>query len=79
MVFLLHFARLFVPLQREVTEKSIKMRRITTTLGLSLLFYSGSLRAEENTLTLHYDRPADFFEEALVIGNGRLGAIDGCH
>ena len=75
MIFLLHFARLFVPLQREVTEKGIKMRRITTILGLSLLFYSGSLRAEENALTLHYDRPADFFEEALVIGNGRLGAI----
>ena len=25
-------------------------------------------------LTLHYDRPAQFFEEALVIGNGSLGA-----
>ena len=25
-------------------------------------------------LSLHYDRPAEFFEEALVIGNGRLGA-----
>ena len=23
--------------------------------------------------TLHYDRPADFFEEALVIGNGTMG------
>lgn len=26
-------------------------------------------------LTLHYDRPAEFFEEALVIGNGNLGAV----
>lgn len=25
-------------------------------------------------LTLHYDRPAGFFEEALVIGNGTMGA-----
>ncbi|MBQ7179918.1 MAG: glycoside hydrolase family 95 protein [Bacteroidaceae bacterium] len=25
-------------------------------------------------MTLHYDRPATFFEEALVIGNGRIGA-----
>ena len=25
--------------------------------------------------TLHYDRPADYFEEALVIGNGTMGAI----
>ncbi len=28
----------------------------------------------DNRLTLHYDRPADFFEEALVIGNGTMGA-----
>lgn len=28
-----------------------------------------------NDLLLHYDRPADFFEEALVIGNGTMGAI----
>lgn len=25
--------------------------------------------------TLHYDRPADYFEEALVIGNGTMGGI----
>lgn len=29
----------------------------------------------ERQLLLHYDRPADFFEEALPIGNGRLGAM----
>lgn len=28
-----------------------------------------------NALRLHYDRPADYFEEALVIGNGMLGAV----
>ena len=28
-----------------------------------------------NAQTLHYDRPADFFEEALVIGNGTMGGI----
>lgn len=28
-----------------------------------------------NNLTLQYNRPAEFFEEALVIGNGTLGAI----
>ena len=27
------------------------------------------------TLTLHYDTPAQYFEEALPIGNGRLGAM----
>ena len=26
-------------------------------------------------LILHYDRPADFFEEALPLGNGRMGAL----
>ena len=26
-------------------------------------------------LRLHYDRPAEFFEETLVIGNGNIGAI----
>ncbi len=26
------------------------------------------------SLTLHYDRPAQFYEEALVIGNGTMGA-----
>ena len=30
---------------------------------------------DKNPLTLHYDRPAAFFEEALPIGNGRLGAM----
>ena len=25
--------------------------------------------------TLHYNRPAEFFEEALVIGNGTMGGI----
>ncbi len=28
-----------------------------------------------NRLQLHYDRPAEFFEEALVIGNGNIGAV----
>lgn len=37
---------------------------------------SCALMAQENNpgLTLHYDRPAEYFEEALVIGNGTLGA-----
>lgn len=40
-------------------------------LSISVL----SASAENKDLKLRYDRPADFFEEALVIGNGRLGAI----
>lgn len=31
--------------------------------------------AAEGNLTLHYDRQADYFEEALVIGNGTQGGI----
>ena len=34
-----------------------------------------SARAEDSSLTLHYDRPAEYFEEALVIGNGTMGGI----
>ena len=34
-----------------------------------------SCNSEDNSLKLHYDRPAEFFEEALPIGNGRLGAM----
>ena len=31
--------------------------------------------AQQPPMTLHYDRPADFFEESLPIGNGKLGAL----
>ncbi|MBO4566275.1 MAG: glycoside hydrolase family 95 protein [Bacteroidales bacterium] len=31
--------------------------------------------AKQETLALHYDKPADFFEEALPLGNGTLGAM----
>lgn len=30
---------------------------------------------DRDDLVLHYDRPAEYFEEALPIGNGRLGAM----
>ena len=33
------------------------------------------LHAQNTDLILHYDRPAEHFEEALVIGNGTMGAI----
>lgn len=34
-----------------------------------------SAQTENRELKLHYDRPATYFEEALVIGNGTLGGI----
>lgn len=36
-----------------------------------LLFSASTLWAQQ----LHYDRPAQYFEEALPIGNGRMGAM----
>lgn len=33
------------------------------------------LCASAQNLQLHYDRPAQFFEESLLIGNGNIGAI----
>ena len=30
---------------------------------------------EQAPMVLQYDRPADFFEESLPIGNGKLGAL----
>lgn len=41
----------------------------TTTAPIS------SAKENYHSLTLHYAQPATFFEEALVIGNGNLGAI----
>ena len=45
-------------------------------LGLGLLAGLAFLSCSRNQdLILHYDRPADFFEEALPLGNGRMGAL----
>ena len=43
--------------------------------ALSILALAAALAAPPHgPLTLWYDRPAEYFEETLVIGNGRLGA-----
>lgn len=34
----------------------------------------GLAQTKDGALRLHYDKPAEFFEEALVIGNGQQGA-----
>ncbi len=41
--------------------------------GIALL--AACSTAPKQKLVLHYDRPAQFFEEALPLGNGRLGAL----
>lgn len=44
-------------------------------VALSLAGCGSSATDGNDSLTLHYDRPALFFEEALPIGNGRIGAM----
>lgn len=46
-------------------------KNITTTLTALCL----TLVFEAQAQTLHYDKPAEYFEEALVIGNGMMGGI----
>lgn len=48
-------------------------RKVKLCLLLTLLPIVG--RAGERPLMLSYDRPAEFFEEALVIGNGTMGGV----
>ena len=63
-------------LQKVIPQKRDKMKQLRKNLCLLLLSVLGtSVMANDNLLRLHYDRPAEFFEEALVIGNGRMGAI----
>lgn len=42
---------------------------------LYTLFIITSLTLSLTAQTLHYDRPAQYFEEALPIGNGRIGGM----
>ena len=50
-----------------------KKSKVRLCLLLTLLPIVG--RAGERPLMLSYDRPAEFFEEALVIGNGTMGGV----
>ena len=42
---------------------------------LSLLALSLIVALRISAQTLQYNKPADFFEEALVIGNGTMGGV----
>ena len=48
-------------------RKTLLMAMLVTTLTTS--------SQEQAPMVLQYDRPADFFEESLPIGNGKLGAL----
>ncbi len=52
------------------------MKRLFITQILSLLI-SSLVYAQQPAMRLWYDRPADFFEETLPIGNGKIGALIG--
>ena len=56
-----------------MTKISSITLKATLILFLSALL-SSQLHAQPS-MTLHYDKPAEYFEEALVIGNGTMGAI----
>ena len=50
------------------------MNRILLLICFALVLCSCAETAE-TSLKLHYDKPAEYFEEALPLGNGRLGAM----
>lgn len=50
-------------------------KKMIFALAAVLAFTSLDSAAAESGMRLWYDRPAEFFEEAIVIGNGRLGAV----
>ncbi len=50
-------------------------RFLTACAATACCFISCSENRDDNTLTLRYGSPAEYFEESLVIGNGTLGAI----
>ena len=51
------------------------MRRKHFLFTLSLLAATSISAQEQAPMMLQYDRPADFFEESLPIGNGKIGAL----
>ena len=53
--------------------KIIMMKR--TLLLIALGITMNTMAQNQAPMVLHYDRPADFFEESLPIGNGKLGAL----
>lgn len=52
------------------------MKRISLLLALCLLCTCALFAQNPNALKLWYAKPAEQFEEALPLGNGRLGAMD---
>ena len=51
------------------------MKKTGIIIIATMALVKGWAQPATNGLTLHYDRPATYFEEALVIGNGTMGGI----
>src|SRR5215213_2864181 len=51
------------------------MRFLKPILFLFFVIITGNLLAQQKTLVLWYDKPAKEWNEALPVGNGRLGAM----
>ena len=56
-------------------EFMVRLVRNLSALCAVMLLLLGCKRQCNDSLMLKYDRPAEFFEEALPLGNGRLGAM----
>ena len=56
-------------------NERMKKRKLLTLCVFALMWGVASAMTDGRELRLHYDKPADFFEEALVLGNGQQGAI----
>lgn len=59
----------------QLMKNTLWRRRVQGLLLMGGCLYADAAGAQENELVLHYNRPAEYFEEALVIGNGTMGAI----
>ena len=55
--------------------KDTCMMKNISLLVLSTLLLAGCCAGGNDSLLLKYERPAEYFEEALPLGNGRLGAM----
>ncbi|MFO7616984.1 MAG: glycoside hydrolase N-terminal domain-containing protein, partial [Bacteroidales bacterium] len=57
----------------------MKSRKFVVSIGLTglsgLLLLTGCRKEESNHLVLWYNQPAAVWDEALPVGNGRLGAM----
>lgn len=56
-------------------EFMVRLVRNLSALCAGMLLLLGCKRQCNDSLMLKYDKPAEFFEEALPLGNGRLGAM----